>query len=70
MNKIITLPDDLKAVLKLNETALNFYDQLSYSNRKEYVLWVLTAKQEKTREDRIQKTVEKLLGRKKNPTEK
>lgn len=69
-NKVVTLPDDLKAALELNPTALNFYLQLSYSNRKEYVLWILTAKQEKTRIDRIQKTIEKLLTRKKNPSEK
>lgn len=69
-NKIVTLPDDLKAALELHATALNFYQQLSYSNRKEYVLWVLTAKQEKTRVERIQKTVEKLLTNKKNPSEK
>jgi hypothetical protein len=69
-NKNITLPDDLKLVLQQNNSALNFYEQLSYSNRKEYVLWVLTAKQEKTRFERIQKTVEKLTAGKKNPSEK
>jgi hypothetical protein len=69
-NKIVTLPDDLKAALELHSTALHFYQQLSYSNRKEYVLWALTAKQEKTRLERIQKTVEKLLSGKKNPSEK
>lgn len=69
-NKTVTLPNDLKATLEQHTTALNFYQQLSYSNRKEYVLWVLTAKQEKTRIDRIEKTVEKLLASKKNPSEK
>lgn len=68
--KTVTLPDDLKNALELNTTSFNFYQQLSYSNRKEYVLWVLTAKQEKTRMDRIQKTVEKLVMGKKNPSEK
>ncbi len=69
-NKIITLPEDLKSALEKQNTALSFYEQLSYSNRKEYVLWVLTAKQEKTRQERIHKTVEKLLAGKKNPSEK
>ncbi|RZK49425.1 MAG: hypothetical protein EOO87_19875 [Pedobacter sp.] len=69
-NKIITLPDDLAAELEKNEHALNFYHQLSYSNRKEYVLWVISAKQEKTRTERMIKTVEKLGLGKKNPTEK
>lgn len=70
VNKLIILPKDLEIELKNQSTAFNFYQGLSYSNRKEYVLWVLSAKQEKTRLDRIQKTVEKLLLGKKNPSEK
>ncbi|WP_316784483.1 YdeI/OmpD-associated family protein [Pedobacter frigiditerrae] len=69
-NKTVTLPEDLKAELAQHSNALSFYESLSYSNRKEYVLWIITAKQEKTRLERIQKTVEKLLDGKKNPTEK
>lgn len=69
-NKQVTLPEDLKAALEHKPNALAFYQKLSYSNRKEYVLWVLTAKQEKTRLDRIQKTIEKLGQEKKNPAEK
>lgn len=69
-NKIVKLPPDLQAILEQDTNALGFYEQLSYSNRKEYVLWVLSAKQEKTRLDRIQKTLEKLIAGKKNPTEK
>lgn len=69
-NKIITLPKDLENELKKQTSALAFYHKLSYSNRKEYVLWVLSAKQEKTRIDRIAKTVVKLSAGKKNPSEK
>jgi len=70
INKIVTLPEDLKLALSAHAPSLSFYESLSYSNRKEYVLWILTAKQEKTRIDRIQKTIEKLLTGKKNPSEK
>lgn len=69
-NKIITLPEDLEAELKNNSVAFDFYQSLSYTNRKEYVLWVLSAKQEKTRTDRIAKTIDKLSAGKKNPSEK
>jgi hypothetical protein len=69
-HKIVTLPEDLKAALEQQNSALSFYELLSYTNKKEYVLWVITAKREKTRLERIQKTVEKLLAGKKNPTEK
>lgn len=69
-NKIIYLPADLEIELNKNPLAFEFYQSLSYSNRKEYVLWVLSAKQEKTRIDRIQKTIQKLSAGKKNPSEK
>lgn len=69
-NKIITLPPDVKRMLKENPKARGVYDQLSYSNKKEYVLWIITAKREKTRADRLIKMVEKLSSGKKNPTQK
>jgi hypothetical protein len=69
-NKQITLPPVIKEKLEQTPQSLAFYQQLSYSNKKEYVLWILTAKQEKTREERLDKMVEKLLGGKKNPAEK
>ena len=69
-NKIVRLPDEIKGVLQKSPQALANYEKLSYSNRKEYVLWILTAKQEKTRNERLVKLVEKLLDGKKNPSEK
>jgi hypothetical protein len=69
-NKIITLPEDIKTILQKKTKALANYEKLSYSNRKEYVLWILTAKQEKTRSERLLKMVEKLEAGKKNPSEK
>lgn len=50
--------------------SVKFYEKLSYSNKKEYVSWVLTAKQEKTKQERITKMIEKLISGKKNPAEK
>lgn len=70
VNKIVTLPPDMKLALEAHPPALSYYENLSYTNKKEYVTWVLTAKQEKTRNERIAKTVEKLLEKKKNPAEK
>lgn len=68
--KVITLRQDIKQALEQNPQAVANYDKLSWSNRKEYVLWILTAKQEKTREERLVKMVEKLKAGKKNPSEK
>jgi hypothetical protein len=69
-NKKVSLPLDLAAELSKAPAALANLEKLSYSNQKEYVLWVLTAKQDKTRIDRIQKTTQQLLANKKNPSEK
>lgn len=69
-NRIVRLPEEVKNVLKKNQQALTNYEKLSYSNRKEYVLWILTAKQEKTRGERLVKLIEKLEAGKKNPAEK
>ncbi len=69
-NKQIKLPPIIAGALKTEPGAMDFYQQLSYSNKKEYVLWILTAKQEKTRDERLVKLVEKLNSGKKNPSEK
>lgn len=69
-NKQVTLPPVMAAELEKYPEALDFYNRLSYTNKKEYVLWILMAKQEKTREERLTKLVEKLTQGRKNPSEK
>lgn len=69
-NKQIKLPDEMQQVLADQPAAMEFYQKLSYSNKKEYVIWILSAKQEKTKNERLVKLVEKLSAGKKNPAEK
>lgn len=69
-NRTVKLPDDLETVLNKEHEALNFFYSLSFTNQKEYVIWILSTKQLKTREERIKNTFEKLKNRKKNPSEK
>lgn len=69
-NKQITLPPEIAVMFEQTPAAMNAYQALSYSNRKEYVLWILTAKQEKTQAERLVKMVEKLVAGKKNPSDK
>ncbi|WP_295794086.1 YdeI/OmpD-associated family protein [Mucilaginibacter sp.] len=69
-NKQIKLPDEMQQVLANEPAAMEFYQKLSYSNKKEYVVWILSAKQEKTKNERLVKLVEKLSEGKKNPSEK
>jgi hypothetical protein len=69
-NKVITLPHYIKTTLEQQPAAMAWYQQLSYSNKKEYVLWILTAKQEKTRNERLLKMMDMLANKKKNPADK
>lgn len=69
-NRQIILPSDMKEVLEQSPNALAYYQTLSFTNKKEYLVWILSAKQEKTKTERLAKLVEKLSARKKNPSEK
>jgi len=68
--KTVIVPDDLQKALNKNKKALEFYTALSFTGKKEYVMWVVGAKREETRKERIVKTIDKLTAGKKNPSEK
>jgi hypothetical protein len=68
--RVITVPDDLKKILARSKKAEEFFNSLSYTNRKEYVLWITSAKKMETREKRLSDTIHKLLSGKKNPAQK
>ncbi len=68
--RIVDIPDDLKKVLAKNKAALKVFDSLSFTNRKEYALWISSAKKEQTRKKRLEQTIEKLLAGLKNPSAK
>ncbi|MEJ5961801.1 YdeI/OmpD-associated family protein [Pedobacter immunditicola] len=68
--KQVTLPLYLENALIEHPQEYRFFESLSWSNKKEYVLWILTAKQHSTRATRISKMISKLAERKKNPTAK
>jgi len=65
--KTVRLPEDLDAILKKNKKAADFFNSLSFSNRKEYVEWIVTAKQDATRKTRLDGTMERLSKQWKNP---
>lgn len=69
-NKTIRTPEDLASALDQYPAAKAFFETLSYSHRKEYVIWILSAKRAETRSDRVQKTIAKLQSNKKNPSGK
>ncbi len=66
-NKTVRLPDDLERALKSSKSARLFFNSLSYTNKKEYVEWIVTAKREATRAERVKGSVERLNKEWKNP---
>ena len=68
--RIVELPADLKKELSKSKKALEFFESLSFTNRKEYALWISSAKREETRQKRLSEIVPRLLNGKKNPSEK
>lgn len=65
--KEVKLPDDLAAALKKNKKEAAWFDSLSFTNKKEYIEWIVTAKREETRMERIAGTIERLGKEWKNP---
>lgn len=68
--RIVDAPIELEKILNKNARAKNFFEALSFTNRKEYALWISTAKRPETKEKRLNDTLVKLLSGKKNPSEK
>lgn len=65
--KAVKIPDDLASALKKNKKEAAVFDSLSFSNKKEYIEWVVTAKRKETRTERINGTIERLEKGWKNP---
>ncbi|PWK16432.1 YdeI/OmpD-associated family protein [Tumebacillus permanentifrigoris] len=67
-NRTVEVPADLQMALEGHEAAQALFDTLSYSQRKEYVEWITSAKREETRTRRVGQAIEKLEEGKKRPS--
>lgn len=65
--KEVKLPDDLAEGLKAHKKQNEFFKNLSFTNKKEYIEWVITAKQAKTRAERITESIDRMSKGWKNP---
>ena len=65
--KLVRLPEDFDKALGKNKKQKEFFDTLSFTNRKEYVEWIVTAKRDETRMERINASIERLGKKWKNP---
>jgi hypothetical protein len=63
--RVIEVPADLKKAFKTEKEAKAFFEKLSYTHQREYVMWIDEAKREETRQNRIAKTIEMLKQGKK-----
>ncbi|HEX9510137.1 MAG TPA: YdeI/OmpD-associated family protein [Puia sp.] len=70
LTRTIEPPSDFAKVLRRSKTAAHFFDSLSFSNKKEYVIWISSAKKEETRSRRLELAIDKLNAGKKNPAAK
>jgi hypothetical protein len=66
--KLVRLPEDFADILKKNKKTESFFNSLSFTNRKEYVEWIITAKREETRNARLAGSIERLNKGWKNPS--
>lgn len=63
--RVIEVPADLKKAFRSEKEAKAFFEKLSYTHQREYVMWINEAKREETRQNRIAKTIEMLKQGKK-----
>lgn len=68
--KTIRLPEDLEAAFNKNPIAGDQFYALSFSHKREYIEWIITAKKPETRQARITGTMDKLMMGFKNPADK
>ncbi|HOY32743.1 MAG TPA: YdeI/OmpD-associated family protein [Bacteroidales bacterium] len=61
----VAVPYDVVDLLKKNQEAELFFEKLSFTDRKEYIFWITSAKKKETRDQRLALFIEKLTQRKK-----
>ena len=63
--RLIELPAELKKAFRVEKEAKAFFEKLSYTHQREYVMWINEAKREETRQNRIAKAIQMLKQGKK-----
>jgi len=56
----VEVPPDMQQALESDPEAKAFFAQLSYTHQREYVRWIIEAKRDQTRHDRIHRAIEML----------
>lgn len=65
--RIVEIPGDFDNLLNENVIAKEFFSGLSYSNKKKFVDWIISAKKIETRDKRLKDAITMLLNQVKQP---
>lgn len=68
--RTIDAPEELQNLFAKNKKANAFFETLSFTNQKEYIVWINSAKKTETKQARLEATIEKLNVGKRNPSDK
>jgi len=68
--RTIEVPAELQKQLGKNKEAAVFFESLSFTHKREYVEWIVSAKKEETKSRRLETTVQQLMAKKKTFNEK
>ena len=60
-----TMPQEFTNALKMHPQAEDYFNSLSQRHQREYLIWIIMAKRDDTRERRIEKSLEMLLEKRK-----
>ena len=63
--RVVEVPAELRKAFRTEKEARAFFEKLSYTHQREYVMWINEAKRDATRQSRIAKTIEMLKQGKK-----
>lgn len=63
--RIVEIPMDFKERIELDDNIKEFWNTLSFSMQKKYVVWITSAKKEETRNKRINEAIEKMKNKEK-----
>lgn len=58
--RIVEIPKEFKELLEKETKAKEFFETLSYSNKRKYILWITGAKKEETKIKRMNEAILKL----------
>jgi hypothetical protein len=70
IRRTVSPPADFVKELRRSKVASHFFEELSFTDKKEYVTWITSAKKDETRSRRLELAIDKLIAGKKNPAAK